>query len=70
MNNLIPFCPRCRGKMARIKDLFGDYDDCINCGNHKDVFIGPPVALKPGEIPGKKSTRRASRGPSIGGNPL
>lgn len=69
MSNLTPFCPRCGGKMERLTDLFGDYDDCINCGHHQDIFVGPPVELKPISIPGKR-TPRASRGPSIGGQAL
>ncbi len=66
MTNLTPFCPRCGGRMERIKDLFGDYDDCLNCGHHKDVFVGPPIALKPAE--GKRV--RARRGPSMGGHAI
>ncbi len=68
MSSLTPFCPRCGGTMERIVDLFGEYDDCLNCGYHLDVFIGPPIALKSGEVPGAK--RRGSRGPSIGGQAL
>ncbi len=70
MTSLTPFCPRCGGKMERIADLFGDYDDCLNCGYHLDICIGPAIALKPAEVPGKKATRRSSRGPSIGGHAL
>ncbi len=70
MTSLTPFCPRCGGSMERIADLFGDYDDCLNCGYHRDIFIGPPIALKPAEVPGKKRAARASRGPSTGGHTL
>ncbi len=70
MSSLTPFCPRCGGSMERIADLFGDYDDCLNCGYHKDIFSGPPITLKAAEIPGKRSRRRSSRGPSIGGHAL
>ena len=72
MSSLTPFCPRCGGNMERLTDLFGDYDDCINCGYHLDIFIpGPPIALKPleGETASKKA-QRASRGPSMGGQAL
>ncbi len=61
--------------MEHITDLFGDYDDCLNCGYHKDIFIGPPIALKPAEDPGKRKRVtgkrvRSRRGPSIGGHAL
>ena len=67
MSNLTPFCPRCGGKLIRIKDLFGAYDDCINCGNHKDVVIGPPISLS---IKRRGKNKQRTRGPSIGGNLL
>ena len=65
MSSLTPFCPRCGGKMMRITDRFGAYDNCINCGNHKDVVIGPPLTVK---LKGKNKQR--TRSPSIGGNAL
>ncbi len=70
MNSLTPFCPRCGGRMERVSDLFGEYDGCLNCGYHLDVFVGPPIALKPAEVPGKRTRRRGGRGPSMGGHTL
>ena len=58
MNNLTPFCARCGGKMYRIRDLFGEYDNCISCGYHRDIFVGPPVVLKAPWIPGTKVRRK------------
>ena len=46
MSGLIPFCPRCGGKMYHIRDLFGEYDNCLNCGYHRDILEGPPISLK------------------------
>ncbi len=60
MSNLTPFCARCGGKMERIRDLFGEYDDCINCGYHRDVFEGPPIALKALSMVRVKSKRVAT----------
>lgn len=59
MNNLTPFCARCGGKMYRISDLFGEYDNCLNCGYHRDIFEGPPIVLKElSTISGKRERRR------------
>lgn len=66
MSSLTPFCARCGGKMYRIRDLFGEYDDCINCGYHRDIFEkeGPPIELKPAWIPKTKVIQNP--GPSSG----
>jgi hypothetical protein len=80
MSSLAPFfCPRCGGKTEHIRDLYGEYDACINCGHHMDVLIGPPVELKPPYKGGPayrshhgraKTKVKRSRGPSRGGRAL
>lgn len=64
MSNLTPFCPRCGGKMYHVRDLYGEYNSCINCGHHSDVLTGPPIELK---TPWKV---KRGRGPSRGGQKL
>ncbi len=61
MSSLTPFCPRCGGKMYHIRDLFGEYDNCINCGYHRDIFEGPPIALKAPEPVGGRPKRKRNR---------
>lgn len=39
-------CDRCGGPMERMRDLYGEYDDCLHCGYHFDKTEGPPVAMK------------------------
>ncbi len=43
---ITPFCQRCGGKMYHMRDLYGEYDDCMNCGYHRDILVEPLVELK------------------------
>ena len=38
-------CPRCggHGVMMRYADAFGEYDDCLICGYHREALSGPPI---------------------------
>ncbi len=36
-------CPRCGGSMMRCIDSYGEYDDCLTCGYHGEVLLGPPI---------------------------
>ena len=30
-------CPRCSGDMHINRDIYGDYKECLNCGNMQDI---------------------------------
>jgi len=30
-------CPRCNGDMHINRDIYGDYKECLNCGNMQDL---------------------------------
>ena len=30
-------CPRCSGDMHVNRDIYGDYKECLNCGNMQDM---------------------------------
>jgi DNA-directed RNA polymerase subunit M/transcription elongation factor TFIIS len=30
-------CPRCSGDMHVNRDIYGDYKECLNCGNMQDL---------------------------------
>jgi|ETN01SMinimDraft_4_1059930.scaffolds.fasta_scaffold42070_2 DNA-directed RNA polymerase subunit M/transcription elongation factor TFIIS len=37
-------CPRCSGDMHVNRDIYGDYKECLNCGNMQD--LESPDALR------------------------
>lgn len=39
-------CERCGGKMELKRDHYGEYWDCLRCGNHLD--LGKPLPYAPG----------------------
>lgn len=30
-------CPRCKGDMHQNRDMYGHYDECLQCGYMKDI---------------------------------
>ncbi len=50
-------CDRCGGPMEHMRDLYGEYDDCLLCGYHFNKYEeGPPVVLK--EVSALKAPRK------------
>jgi len=52
-------CDRCGGPMERMRDLYGEYDDCLHCGYHLNKTEGPPVELKRVSMPRPRAKARA-----------
>ena len=36
-------CPRCRGDMKSTRDMYGNYKECLQCGNMVDMPHDPKV---------------------------
>lgn len=51
-----------------MRDLYGEYHDCLNCGYHDDVMEGPPIELKP--LSRKVAKVKRVQGPSRRGQKL
>ena len=57
-------CPRCGGNQFRVKDQFGDYLSCLQCGRTTDLETSAafPVGLAAGRDGIAPSERRQADG--------
>ena len=38
-------CPRCGGDMHRGRDIYGEFDTCMQCGHTRDVIYQGRIAV-------------------------
>ena len=51
---LFKACPRCRGDMQINRDIYGDYKECLHCGNMVDLPSKDGLLAVPAAAPKKK----------------
>ncbi len=45
-------CPRCRGDMHIVHDLYGKYMECLQCGH--EMNVNQPASASLWEVPAEK----------------
>ena len=59
-------CERCKGDMMRVRDMYGDYVQCLQCGYVENIqserahFEVPKGRMKPGRPRKQKAKRPAA----------
>lgn len=53
-------CPRCSGDMHVNRDIYGDYKECLNCGNMQDLETPDARRIFVSAAPTKKRKRKVA----------
>ena len=53
-------CPRCSGDMHVNRDIYGDYKECLNCGNMQDLESAEARHIFPSATMTKKKKRKVA----------
>ena len=52
-------CPKCQGSLYLVKDMYGKYVNCLQCGFSKDV---PELPARPSSLePARREFRQPER---------
>lgn len=51
-------CPRCKGDMKQTRDMYGKYNECLQCGYTKDILPEPNKTFDWAKTRGKPGRRR------------
>lgn len=54
-------CPRCSGDMKQTRDMYGKYNECIQCGYTKDILPEPNKTFDWAKTRGKPGRRRKTK---------
>ncbi|MBE0480808.1 MAG: hypothetical protein IBX68_07500 [Dehalococcoidia bacterium] len=53
-------CPKCRGDVYLDKDFFGWYEECLQCGFHREFAVQqePELEREPVMVPVSRNARK------------
>ena len=54
-------CPRCSGDMKQTRDMYGKYNECLQCGYTKDILPEPNKTFDWAKTRGKPGRRRKTK---------
>ena len=50
-------CPRCRGDLHSVEDMYGEYRECLQCGHVEDIQRKP--STRESRLPDGRKSRRS-----------